>query len=385
MSIYKYILIGLIIGVIGFFIYQYINITSYETFLQPYNSLFDFKDDKDSIYKKDVEKLEKIFKEYNKKDLPSNYLNKFSKFPDILEFPLNKPIQNIILKLIRDITKESDLEIFQKMYNIYYNDDISGNRDLIFDLNINVKEKGLFHTLTIYITILNIKQYMTDSGSFLNIDTIPNDSVLIHNISIVKKELIEVPFKPILSNNDSSIYQIYNKLHLMDPFLTSGKNMEITKDMFNEFDKELKSRFVKSQSEEGTCFDSSKSTNIKEKCLELGGTWDVYPKLDEECPFYKSNKNYPNTFGKLYDKKCEIPLNMKLLGYKIYSPDPQHKPLCYNCKENKIGKGSLGFCCDDQTTNNYKNLDSPDYAFQNDSEIRKSYEDNFRLKNLQIE
>ena len=190
MSIYKYILIGLIIGVIGFFIYQYINITSYETFLQPYNSLFDFKDDKDSIYKKDVEKLEKIFKEYNKKDLPSNYLNKFSKFPDILEFPLNKPIQNIILKLIRDITKESDLEIFQKMYNIYYNDDISGNRDLIFDLNINVKEKGLFHTLTIYITILNIKQYMTDSGSFLNIDTIPNDSVLIHNISIVKKSPI---------------------------------------------------------------------------------------------------------------------------------------------------------------------------------------------------
>ena len=34
--------------------------------------------------------------------------------------------------------------------------------------------------------------------------------------------------------------------------------------------------------------------------------------------FYKQNKNYVNNFGRCINGKCELPLNMKNLGYHFY-------------------------------------------------------------------
>jgi hypothetical protein len=107
------------------------------------------------------------------------------------------------------------------------------------------------------------------------------------------------------------------------------------------------------------------------------GVWDIPCKEDSECIFYKSNKNYENSYGRCVNNKCELPLNMKNLGYHFYINEKQTKPLCYNCKSKSwLPKTELGFCCDEQKKDiesdhkKYPFLNSPDYAFSNDDQNR---------------
>lgn len=109
------------------------------------------------------------------------------------------------------------------------------------------------------------------------------------------------------------------------------------------------------------------------------GVWDKPCKEDNECLFYKSNKNYKNNFGKCVSGYCQLPLNVKRIGYKYY--DPNTKPLCYNCdKDDWFVASKLGLCCDIQKNKN--NFKSPDYAFKNDLNSRMNYfrQNNFKIK-----
>ena len=86
------------------------------------------------------------------------------------------------------------------------------------------------------------------------------------------------------------------------------------------------------------------------------GVWDKPCELNKNCPFYKANKNYENERGGCIKGYCEIPLGMKLSGFRKYNKD--YKPICRGCKDNSV------FCCDEQENkNNYPNLKSPDYLF----------------------
>ncbi len=99
------------------------------------------------------------------------------------------------------------------------------------------------------------------------------------------------------------------------------------------------------------------------------GILDSPCKKDEDCPFYQQNKNYPNQRGKCgSDGKCELPLNMKNLGYHYFSPIPAYRPLCYNCNADRWNVLTpLDDCCEEQfNKDKYPYLDGPDYAFQND-------------------
>ena len=108
------------------------------------------------------------------------------------------------------------------------------------------------------------------------------------------------------------------------------------------------------------------------------GVWDKPCKEDNECLFYKSNKNYTNNYGKCVSGYCQLPLNVKRIGYKYY--DPNTKPLCYNCdKDDWFVASKLGLCCDKQK--NQKNFKSPDYAFGDDLNTRMNY---FRRKNFLV-
>lgn len=114
------------------------------------------------------------------------------------------------------------------------------------------------------------------------------------------------------------------------------------------------------------CFGSIDTAGIetKEECENFGGTWDSPVKSDEDCPFYRANKNYPNDRGggKL-GGYCEMPSGISIIGYRYY--DPENKPLCYNCSTKLIGQGTLGYCCDSQKY--------PDYKFSGDSEDRSKF------------
>ena len=106
------------------------------------------------------------------------------------------------------------------------------------------------------------------------------------------------------------------------------------------------------------------------------GVYDTPCKKDTDCPFFKINKNYENTHGKcMEDGYCEMPSNMKKIGYRFYSNSKGDLPLCYNCNNDKfIVSTGLDSCCEDQyDKEKYPFLKTPDYAFDNDNLTRINY------------
>ena len=103
------------------------------------------------------------------------------------------------------------------------------------------------------------------------------------------------------------------------------------------------------------------------------GIFDHPCEKNEDCLFYKGNKNYPNEFGKCgEDGKCVLPINMEQLGYRYFIPLEKYKPLCYNCNTSKWNYlTKTDTCCDEQgDREKYPFLNGPDYAFDGDYEAR---------------
>lgn len=107
------------------------------------------------------------------------------------------------------------------------------------------------------------------------------------------------------------------------------------------------------------------------------GVYDKPCVKDDECPYYKSNKNYTNNYGGCINGKCQLPINMKNIGYHYYSYDKNDSPLCYNTNSNldeteeeeyNILSTTINNCYDKNT-----NLKSHDYAFQDDIVNRINY------------
>ncbi len=106
------------------------------------------------------------------------------------------------------------------------------------------------------------------------------------------------------------------------------------------------------------------------------GVLDTPCKKDEDCPFYNSNKNYPNQRGKcLSNGQCELPTNTKPLGFRYFSPLYKYRPLCYNCKSKEWNLVSpLEDCCEEQfDKTKYPFLSGPDYAFKDDYQDRYNH------------
>jgi hypothetical protein len=236
----------------------------------------------------------------------------------------------------------------------------------------------------VYLQINNIQNYLTDTDELYpsNLIDLRNDLQI---NSIILDDMME-------DDHINSI-QEYNNYYRLPSILNKNNKssldeMIITDTMKINFEKMLKQRQLSEQKDvifkEGSCFDDNNEITNKnrDECI---GIWDTIPKTSEECPYYESNKNYPNDFGKVVDNYCELPNNMKLVGYRNYSKDPQFLPLCYNCNNDKrlFANKTLGFCCDDQKDKTlYKNLNTPDYAFKNDEVLREKYKDKFSLLNV---
>jgi hypothetical protein len=95
------------------------------------------------------------------------------------------------------------------------------------------------------------------------------------------------------------------------------------------------------------------------------GVWDKECRKDDECPFYKANKNYPNNFGGCISGKCQMPYGLTQVSPFQYRNEKN--TVCYRCKDG------LG-CCDEQKDKNkYPNLKSPDYKFEGDELLRLQY------------
>lgn len=107
--------------------------------------------------------------------------------------------------------------------------------------------------------------------------------------------------------------------------------------------------------------------------IQVNGIWDKDCENDDDCPFFKANKNYPNNFGGCNKGKCELPLGMSLIGGTI--PNKNSVPMCYNCPNQKFKSlKEDSDCCYKQKKNN--KLKSPDYIFKNDEKLRKQHKSN---------
>lgn len=197
-----------------------------------------------------------------------------------------------------------------------------------------------------------------------------------------------------IDNRDINSFNIFNYFYKIPSSIktkekSSFDEMFITETMKLNFEKILLNKELENQKEKinnGYCFDENGNmvTKSKEECIDIY-TWDYPVNNSKECAYYKSNKNYLNDFGKLINNNCELPSNMKLIGYRHFSKDPQFLPLCYNCEPNKrlfVNK-TLGLCCYDQKDKlKYPNLITPDYAFKDDEEIRNVYKEQLNLLGL---
>ena len=122
------------------------------------------------------------------------------------------------------------------------------------------------------------------------------------------------------------------------------------------------------------CYGNDKVTN-KFECDSLykydGSNKDYYSKWDkkcsqnEECPYYKANKNYPNDRGGCNDGFCELPVGVKRVGFKKYIDTDVNRPLCYNCSDTTSYD-----CCANIEDNN----GNTDYVFENDFSDRNKNE-----------
>jgi hypothetical protein len=101
------------------------------------------------------------------------------------------------------------------------------------------------------------------------------------------------------------------------------------------------------------------------KMNTITGSWDKPCSTDTDCPFYKANKNYPNTLGGCVNYKCTMPIGISSKSPIKYTGIG--KAVCGNCKSG------MNCCISQQNRKLYPLLKSPDYRFDNDADIRMKY------------
>lgn len=107
-----------------------------------------------------------------------------------------------------------------------------------------------------------------------------------------------------------------------------------------------------------------------------GGTWDAPCVTDNDCPFYRANRNYDNNRGGcLSTGQCEFPLGMVAKSpRKVADPSAG---LCHNCS-----KAHDWSCCVEQKQRRNDFMESPDYAYINDVFDRFRHAPSLELRRL---
>ena len=197
-----------------------------------------------------------------------------------------------------------------------------------------------------------------------------NTKYFINNMFILERELQDkLVFGPFLDNTKLSD-KFNNNIKYED---TLEKYIK-SKKKKNIYDYDRNYCFYKDAKNKLNCI----SPNEYDDTVGIYDSPCVY---DQDCPFYKKNSNYPNSRGGCKNGYCEMPINIKLIGYKEYLDSV--KPFCYNCKKTKCTGLECNMCCEEQFDKKlYPNLDGPDFAFDNDFDERIKHSSYFESKQL---
>ena len=231
-----------------------------------------------------------------------------------------------------------------------------------------VMEIALYRESDLYLNTFSYIGYFIDGNLIISdtkyIGKDSTDKVLLadfYNPKEITQEIINKNYSnaPIIDKNPDSIVALTKKQN--ESFKIKNQYA-----CFNlNYDENLKGEYILPYYSREQC-ESSYDFYGKQKSV---GIYDKPCTEDDECPFFNINKNYDNTYGKCMDDgHCQLPINMKKIGYHYYSSNNTHKPLCYNCESNKFNvSSSIDTCCDEQyNTEKYPFLKSPDYAFKDD-------------------
>ena len=237
-NIILFIILFLIITIfINFFITQVWEIKPENFKVLSYNSLKIIDDsdlnipDKNSI-------VDFLRKKYSNEQTFQEQLN-------LVPFYTKIPIENNIRKIINDkinvelksySLENSDNYSLENSNNELYNIrwiDKENTRHFIVNYDmafLKNDEKKFIDTFTIYFTISNISNYLINPKEYNPFNTINPNDINIQSINLTNVENFKfTPNSQVVDNKDNfyDYYYIKNKLFLLDPFITSGKEMQL--------------------------------------------------------------------------------------------------------------------------------------------------------------
>lgn len=269
-----------------------------------------------------------------------------------------KKIQKMILFLINNQINEDRL--FQNI------------NDILIQYKIN-KSKQLER----YMFTMDIYRYMKFHGFHILVNCvydISKNKIIILNLKS-KSIIVQGDFylhKGISNNKLDTYLNINNQSQAYNNIENTSIDLKLpSKNQMNQIsDKKLKNIIYDFLKDAYTCYGSEGNDyyNCKAKKGITGqykkiGFWDRPCLQDQECPFYKANKNYDNNRGGCIEGVCEMPINVKLVSPRQFLPNTP--PYCHNCDKSD----NIGDCCNQQMKYNSK-MKSPDYAFDGDLKDR---------------
>jgi hypothetical protein len=201
-----------------------------------------------SLFDKETEELVKVFKASFKDDNvePLGFIDHNPYIP----FPFEASIKKLIIDYMKtniEKFKGHKLEITTDLNKLSYKDD-GIDRLFIFNISLVDNTKFMTRNLRVKIKIKDIKNFINENSNNKEqkeIDyrtNIPSQTV-INSTEILSIRLDKNNYARFeLDGLDSlrpNYYQIKNVLGLMDPFVTSGRDMILTDKMKKDFEKEL--------------------------------------------------------------------------------------------------------------------------------------------------
>lgn len=219
----KVLISGSVLVVVIVYVIYVVYYSKRESFFVAYNN-FDVPINKqDSLNESDIRYLNSVFDEYNTSNFPDIF-NQYTKYTNS-KFDLQTVFSKAITDKLNDIFSKQDkykgdkIKVVGDIYDLYWKD-VNKDRDYIFKINITDESKKWTRSFKIYLIVkntgdINIKTIsLEESSEYLSVGGIEKDDY-------------------------KNYYMIQNTLHLMDPYLTSRKDMIISDKMKYDFKKIL--------------------------------------------------------------------------------------------------------------------------------------------------
>ena len=224
--------------------------------------------------------------------------------------------------------------------------------------------------------------YVTLKSKYMEL--ISNSSYFINGFKDVDINRLKA-FYPFIKENYNNMNYYFNE-ELIKNYVNSDNNVLIPimntiviksiPNINENFISRLNMQYDKiSNNEKYSCYGNAKIFNNQYQCdssYNIDGTpktyyslWDKRCNVNEDCPYYQANKNYPNKRGGCLNGFCEFPLGIKRLGFTKFDDANLNAPMCYECSDTTDID-----CCKRMKADTQK---TPDYVFDNDIEDRIKY------------